>query len=352
MRLDAGAMREVLSGAPRGVAAGLLRGALRAAGALYALAMRWRNWRYDTGRAAIQRVDVPVISVGNLTLGGTGKTPLVAWLARWLRQRELRVTIVSRGYGSQDGGPNDEALELEQKLADVPHLQNADRAAAARFAVEELACEVIVLDDGFQHRRLARDLDIVLLDALEPLGYGRVFPGGLLREPVEGLRRAGVVVLARADLVEPAAREAIRAVVRRVAPGALWAEAAHVPRGLVNARGDEQPLEVLRGARVGAFCGLGNPEGFRHTLERCGCTIAEFREFPDHHAYTRADVESLAVWAEGLQAALVVCTHKDLVKLSCEVLGRVPLAALAIEVEFLAGREELEARLEGVLSRV
>ena len=323
---------------------------LRLAETPYSLAMRWRNARYDTGRAKCTQFDVPVVCVGNLTLGGTGKTPMVEWLARWLRARGLRVTLISRGYGADDGAPNDEALELEQKLPDVPHLQNPDRVAAARFAVEELECEAIVLDDGFQHRRLARDLDIVLLDALEPFGYGHVFPRGLLREPASGLRRAEVVVLSRADLIDAAARARIRAEVERLAPDAAWAEVIHAPQRLLNSLGEEQSLDALRGTRVAAFCGLGNPTGFRRTLESCGCTLAGFREFPDHHAYTRADVESLATWAAELQAALVVCTHKDLVKLKCEVIGRVPLVALAIGIEFLTGREALETQLEAILT--
>ena len=134
-------------------------------------------------------VEVPVISVGNLTLGGTGKTPMVEWIVRQLQKREKKVGIISRGYGSR-GGPNDEALELAWKLPSVPHVQNPDRVAAARRAIDEFGCDALVLDDAFQHRRIARDLDIVLLDALEPLGYEHVFPRGTLREPIEGLARA------------------------------------------------------------------------------------------------------------------------------------------------------------------
>src|SRR5207244_2544053 len=152
-----------------------------------------RGWK------RVERAGVPVVSVGNLTLGGTGKTPCVEYVCRFYRGLDLLVAILSRGYGAEHG-PNDEALVLEEDLPDVPHLQGADRVALARVAVEELESEVLVLDDGFQHRRLGRDLDIVLLDALEPFGLGRLFPPGLLREPVGSLRRAGVVVLSGADL--------------------------------------------------------------------------------------------------------------------------------------------------------
>ena len=163
----------------------------------YTWAVRWRNYGYDHGQSPSQRVSVPVISVGNLSMGGTGKTPLVAWIAQRLQQRGVRVTLVSRGYGAVAGKPNDEALELEQKLPGVPHLQNPDRVAAAQKGIAELGSQAILLDDGFQHRRLARDLDIVLLDAVEPFGFGHVFPRGTLREPISGLRRADLVALSR-----------------------------------------------------------------------------------------------------------------------------------------------------------
>ena len=203
-------LHDLLSGRRRGLGAALLRGGLRLAETPYAWAMRWRNHRYDSGAATVHRLDVPVISVGNLTTGGTGKTPLVFWLAQWFRDRAIPVAVVSRGYRAPQAAraatatsENDEARELAARLPDVPHLQNPDRVAAARQAIRQFQCRAIILDDAFQHRRIGRDLDIVLLDALEPLGFGHVLPRGLLREPVEGLRRADLVALSRADVLEP-----------------------------------------------------------------------------------------------------------------------------------------------------
>src|SRR5262249_26736647 len=157
-----------------------------------------------------------VVSVGNLTLGGTGKTPCVEYVCRFYRDLDLRVAVLSRGYGAANGR-NDEALVLEENLPDVPHLQGADRVALARAAVEELESEVLVLDDGFQHRRLARDLDVVLVDATNPWGFGRLFPRGLLRESPRGLGRAGVVVLTRCDQVPDEERARLRQQVSRLA---------------------------------------------------------------------------------------------------------------------------------------
>lgn len=348
--IDPARFRDLVSGQSRGLGALLLRAGLRLAEAPYALAMRLRNSRYDRGRATTHRVEAPVISVGNLTLGGTGKTPMVAWIARWLRGQGVRVTLISRGYGAGASGRNDEALELEQQLPDVPHLQNPDRVAAAELAIEEFECQAILLDDGFQHRRLARDLDIVLLDACEPFGYGHVFPRGMLREPLSGLQRADVVVLSRADMVSEEQRTAIRRKVEKLAPRSTWMEVTHAPRALLAFDGQTADLESLRGQSIAAFCGIGNPAGFRHTLEAQGWNISGLREFPDHHAYSRSDIESLVAWANSLDSAAIVCTHKDLVKIGLAQLGRKPLWALTIGLKFLSGEAEMEERLRRVIA--
>ncbi len=338
--------QEILSGRRRGVGAGVLRGVLDVGEWFYAAAIRRRNRRYDRGLATIHRVGVPVLSVGNLTLGGTGKTPLVHWLARWFSERGIRVAVASRGYGATAGQLNDEARELQRSLPNVPHLQDPDRVAAARQAIAAGGAQLIVLDDGFQHRRLARDLDVVLLDALEPFGFGHVFPRGWLREPVEGLRRAGVVILSRADLLDAAGRAAVWQAVRQHAPEAVEAEVIHAPRRLISATGGEMPLDGLKGQPVAAFCGIGNPAGFRHTLEACGCRLLGFRAFSDHHRYTPADSAQLSDWAKGLGASLLLCTGKDLVKLSPDRFGDPPLWAIGIEIEFRSGFEPFQSRLE------
>jgi len=340
-----------VSGRRRGVAAAGVRLALRLGEVPYTWAVRWRNWCYDRGWKETHRVGVPVVSVGNLTLGGTGKTPMVEWLARWFRRQGVRVTLISRGYGAQSGARNDEALELEQKLPDVPHLQNPNRVAAAETAIEEFECQLILLDDAFQHRRIARDLDIVLLDALEPLGFGHVFPRGTLREPIAGLRRADVVVLSRADMLPHAGREDIRRIVQLHAPEAVFLEASHAPLALLDCGGKEASLDSLAGRPVAAFCGIGNPAGFRHTLRACDYRLADFREFPDHHDYVRSDVASLADWAGRLDVEAVVCTCKDLVKLGIPEIGGRPLWAVNVGIDFLTGQGDLETELGRLLER-
>ncbi len=330
-----------------GPAAALARLALSGAAVPYRLGVAWRNRGYDRGRTPIARAEAPVVAVGNLTLGGTGKTPMVEWVARWFRERDVRVALLSRGYG-QSGGLNDEGLVLDQNLPDVPHLQDADRVRLAGIAVEELEAQVLVLDDGFQHRRLGRDLDLVLLDALDPFGGGRLFPRGLLREPIKSLKRAGLVVISRADLVDPERRRAIRAEAERHAGPLRWVEARQAPLDLIDADGGSTPLDGLRGARALAFCGVGNPEGFRRTLAGLGVVVADFRVFPDHHPYGRSDVEALSRRASELGAEVALTTQKDLVKLRTATLGPVPLRAVRIGLEVLDGLPELVQALEAL----
>jgi tetraacyldisaccharide 4'-kinase len=337
----------LVSGRSRGPWSALARGGLWLLSLPYGGVSRLRNWLYDRGWKPTRRAAVPVVSVGNLTFGGTGKTPCVEYVARYYRQKDLRVAILSRGYGGT-GGCNDEALVLEANLPDVPHLQGADRAALAAIAAEELESELLVLDDGFQHRRLARDLDLVLVDATAPWGFGHLAPRGLLREAPAGLRRAGLIALTRCDQAAPAEVSRLHERIARLAPGVPVIETCHRPLEWINAEQAVQPLAALAGRPLAAFCGLGNPEAFRRTLDRLGEVIA-FRTFPDHHAYTRTDVEDLRAWAQRQHECVVVTTQKDLVKVRLLRLGARELWALRIQFHVVAGQEQLDRKLRSVL---
>lgn len=347
-RSDEAAYLRLVRGESRGVIPTAARLGLGSVARLYRLGVAARNLAFDRGWKASHRAGVPVVSVGNLTLGGTGKTPMVEWVGRWYRARGVRVAILSRGYGDSSG-MNDEGRVLEENLPDVPHLQAPDRVDLARRASEELESQILILDDGFQHRRLARDLDLVLLDALDPFGLGRIFPRGLLREPVGSLRRAGVVVLSRADLVDESARRAIRDRAERAAGPLLWAEARHAPLDLIDEAGRSSPLSGLAGKKVGAFCGIGNPEGFRRTLLGLGVEVAGFRAFPDHHPYDGSDVAGLAGWIRSIGAELALTTQKDSVKLRAPSLGPAPLRALRIGLEVIDGAATLDRALAALL---
>jgi tetraacyldisaccharide 4'-kinase len=234
----------------------------------------------------------------------------------------------------------------------VPHLQNPDRVAAARQALAAHPEHALVLDDAFQHRRIARDLDLVLLDASEPFGYERLFPRGTLREPPGSLARAHAVILTRADLLDAAARHNLRERVTQVAPQAAWAEVRFAPAQLRNAAGEVQPLSALRHCAVLAFCGIGNPRGFEHTLTAAELRVLGLHIFRDHQAYGPAEVAQLAAWIKTQPAAeALLCTLKDLVKLEATHVGGLPLWALEIQVEFLAGEAELKTLLRNALHK-
>jgi tetraacyldisaccharide 4'-kinase len=344
---DAESFRRLADGSARGLGPGLARLGLAALAVPYGVAVAARNAAYRRGLLTVTAAPVPVVSVGNLTLGGTGKTPLVAWLARRFCRQGLRTTIVSRGYGARRGDRSDESAELGILLPQVPHVADRDRVRGARAAAAAGA-EIVVLDDGFQHRRLARDIDVLAVDATDPFGCGHLFPRGLLREPLSGITRANAVVLTRSGLVSAARRLEIRRSLEMACGGrmpAVWAEATHRPVGLRTAAGETRPLDVLRNSRVAAFAGIGNPAAFRALVEESSAELVGFRALADHHAYSSADVAALAAWARGLGAEMVVTTLKDLVKVRAERLESIPLAAVEIALEILVGEADLDALL-------
>ena len=349
MALSGDYYRQLIDGRKTGLWPTLQRGGLRAGSVPYGWAVGLRNRFYEHGWLRSYRSAVPVVSIGNLTLGGTGKTPCVEYVARLYRRQDRRVAILSRGYGSR-AGRNDEAMVLEENLPDVPHLQGVDRVGLARTAVEELESEILILDDGFQHRRLKRDLDLVLIDATNPWGHGCLFPRGLLREPLSSLRRADAVLLTRCDQVEETARVRIEETIARQAPNVPVALTTHQPIELCNSERNTASLQELQARPVAAFCGIGNPQAFRQTLTGLGAELTDFRTFADHHAYTRADVEALRGWAEKqAHEGIVVTTQKDLVKLRLVHLAGRPLWALRICLRIEAGQEMLDGKLLSVV---
>lgn len=338
---------------------------LRPVSYAYGAAVSLRTALFACGLARTRRLPVPVLSVGNISVGGSGKTPFVEMLADRLRERDQQVVIILRGYRGGSTKPivvsdgksvrckppvaGDEAYLLAQHLPGVAVLTGADRYRVGEIAIEQVACGVIILDDGFQHRRLHRDLDIVLVDAVNPFGYGRLLPSGLLREPPEALERADIVVVTNAD----AGRDvdsAIRAI-RQYAPAAPIAKAVHRPVSLIDVTNEDRVgLERLTGRRLLAVSGIANPSRFEAMLGRLGARVAAHQIFPDHHRYTSADLEFIGRAAKDSGASMVVTTEKDMVKLAHLDIAQVdaPLYALSIFFELLEGTE----LLEGMLSRL
>jgi len=345
--VDETAFRALVSGDRRGPAAVGQRAVLWLLKWPYRAAVAARNLGYRTGALRSHRAAVPVISIGNLTTGGTGKTPLVAWLANHLAEAGHSVGLLSRGYrGEADEQGNDEKRLLEALCPAAPHIQDPDRVAAAGRAVTEYGCDVLLLDDGFQHRRLGRDLDIVLVDATCPLGFGHLLPRGLLREPPASLKRASLLVLTRIDQVDPDRAAQLKRQLSTWIGTELIAEVAFRSTGLVNSSGSTAPLQLLDQSRVAAFCGIGNPEAFW-----AGLDLVAQRAFPDHHRYDAGDLSELADWAQRHDADLLLTTRKDLVKIPHSQLGQTPLWAIDIGVEWISGQDILQEAVAAVLDR-
>ncbi len=331
----------------------------------YGGAVRARNRLFDLGVLKQEKVGCPVVSVGNLTVGGTGKTPMVILLAGMLRDRGMRPAVLSRGYGGKstsevlvvsDGrqilaGPQeagDEPVLIARRLKGIPVLAGAKRALTGRYARENFGVDVMVLDDGFQHRWIHRDLDVVLLDSRQPLGNGLLLPRGPLREPPSALERAGVVVFTRSqDSTGPLMEKELSGILS----GRPVLRTRIRPTKLVGADGTELPLSFLTGKKVFAFAGIAQPDSFRQTLEGLGVVIAGFRAFPDHHRYTAEDWSRIEHDAGLARADIVLATEKDLVKLQgiAQALSRIH--GLAIETEILEGRDRLEEALRIVIGK-
>jgi len=281
---------------------------------IYGAAIGMRNRHYDRpGNSSA--AGLPVLSVGNLTVGGTGKTPVV--------------------FGSAVCG--DEPFLLASRLAGALVVVGSDRLAGARAAAEQGA-DAVILDDGFQHRRLARELDILVLDSGNPFGNGRLLPAGGLREPLRSLSRAGVVVITRVR--EKQLPREIERALRQFNPLAPIVHSRHKPVGFVNRRGDP----VTAPSRAVIFCGIGNPGQFRRDIESLGIEVVAFRDFPDHHRYSARDLGDLQRLAD--DGAVLLTTEKDLVRLDApEALA---LTALRIDAEIDEAEVLFQAAMDAI----
>jgi tetraacyldisaccharide 4'-kinase len=341
---------EALSGRSRSWSARGVRTLTGVAEPGYAALMRVRNGLYDRGVFRVVGLGRPAVSVGNLTAGGTGKTPVVRWLAEAMRQRQRRAAILLRGYMRGQSVQSDEAAMLEELLnrgAAVPvEIEaNADRVAgAAAVLARRPETELFILDDAFQHRRAGRNFDLVLIDATEPFGFGHVHPRGLLREPMEGLRRADALLLTRADAVSPKRLGEITDVLRRWNREAPIYRCAHHHAGLLDGRGAGLPIETLGKQRFFAFAGIGRPGALEAQLQRWGKSYVGGHWFNDHHTYTEQDLLELIAEARRARADALLTTDKDWVKLArrqtlWEEQG-LPLWRLDLRTQFSEGDEE------------
>lgn len=321
--------------------------------ACYWLAVALRRFAYRIGLKETRRAPMPVISVGNITAGGTGKTPFAAYLAKGLIARRFakRPAILMRGYGAaKPGEPNDEALELTRALGSTAVvICNPNRYDGALKA-KDLGCDVAILDDGFQHWQLARDLDIVLIDATDPLGGGHLLPWGRLREGPGALKRAHAVAITRVKEGEPKSEMFDVALHHRSAPYLI----RHEPKALrsVLASTGNQEIASLKGRKILVACGIGNPDAFAASLREVGAEVAGRLAFSDHHHFTPTDLRELAGAAKTCGAEWIVITEKDAVKLEKFTIAGMdlpPVYALGIECVIHSQEADFWALVEKTL---
>ncbi|MCK4293794.1 MAG: tetraacyldisaccharide 4'-kinase [Planctomycetes bacterium] len=347
----------LVSGRRAGLAAAFLRLLLGIAACTYSLVIRLRNLLYSKGWLKAHRTNAAVISIGNITAGGTGKTPLVIWLCNQLSQN-YKCAILTRGYRGTENSKLktqnffDEPAILAESCPDAKVIVNPDRVAGAAEAVGRFGTKVLIMDDGFQHRRLARDLDIIAIDATRPFGYGRILPAGLLREPVAALKRADAVVITRSDQAAEAQLTRLEHKIRHIKADMIIATSIHAPVCAESADAGQISLEELKAKKIFAFCGIGNPDAFLNTIKNLGANLLGSKIFDDHHHYTDDCLAQVCEQAERIEADLVLTTQKDWTKiaplLSAE--KRPPFAYLAIEIRFSAGEDKLRRLIEDTLA--
>ncbi len=372
----------VIEGRRTGPGPAVLRAVLRVLSIAFGAGVQLRLWLYRRGVLRPHELGCQVISVGNLTVGGTGKTPIVETLARELQRQGRKVAILSRGYkrksrpltkrfsdllrgrrprqeplvvsdgrrlllDSMQGG--DEPFMLASNLPEVVVIVGRDRVKSGRMAIRDFGCDTLILDDGFQHLRLKHRLDIVLVDRTNPFGNRRLLPAGILREPVRNIRRAGFIFVTKCD--GGGAGELIPQL-RRYNPDAEISECRHCPRYLREVYTREvKPLEFLRGLDVGAISGIAAPKGFEDTLVKLGARVLYHKRYADHHRYTQQEI----IWAINKSLArgakALITTEKDAVRFPHIERRDLPIYYLRVEIEMLSGSEAFREWIQRICFR-
>lgn len=356
----------------------LVLASLRVLSFLYEAGVRMKLGLYNSGLVKQKKLNCCVISIGNITVGGTGKTPTAQKMAVIIQNMGYKVVILNRGYRSHwekdigvvsDGKKiymtayeaGDEAYLMAKTLPDIPVVIGKKRAITGEFAVRELGAEVIIMDDGYQHWQLYRDLDIVLVDTLNMFGNGCILPRGTLREPLANLARAGMFLLTKTDQSSIISRCTLADTLHKYNPQAPIIESMHKPCNYVEIadwykglRSHAKSLDELSGQSVMVFSAIGNPSSFEQTLTDVGLSIAEAIRYPDHHDYGMLEMQYIMERAIGKGVTALVTTAKDAVKIPTEFIyfeREVPLYVLNMEIQITSGRDEFQATIAQAITK-
>ena len=356
---------KVIAKETNGKRAACLRGFLKTLSWIFGLIVQLRLLLYRHRIIRANTLGCQVISVGNVTVGGTGKTPIVETFARSLQQKGRKVAILSRGYKSRktplwekilkkeerlprvvsDGQrlllnsdlAGDEPYMLASNLPDTVALVDKDRVKSGKYAIRKFGCDTLVLDDGFQYLKLQHRLDIVLVDYTNPFGYNRVLPRGLLREPKRNLKRAGFIFITKCP---PEGAPELKAKLRELNPHAEISECRHSPKYLENLYTREQTgLEFLQGRKISAVSGIAVPESFENGLRKLGAEIVHSARYADHHRYSQQEIIETINSATEAGAEVIITTEKDAVRFPLLERCDLPVIYLRVEIEMLSGSD-------------
>lgn len=355
---------QLVSGRSAGLKSQMLRFSLRVISQGYKAVVILRNFLYSRGWLKTYHANAIVISVGNITTGGTGKTPFVVWLCKFLQQKKIRCAILTRGYkATQD--QDDEPAILTKMCPQAKVIVNPDRVVGANEAVNKFDAKVLIMDDGFQHRRLARDFDIITIDATRPFGYGKLMPAGLLREPVNSLKRADVIVITRSDQVTGEGLVDLEKKLLSINNNMIIVKAIHSPVCTKTADNKEINIKELKNKKIFAFCGIGNPDAFLNTIKDFGANPAGAKVYDDHYHYANKDIADICKKAMNLKADLILTTQKDWSKIIGNFRFRqtdggqvsisdfqspIPFAYLAVELKIISGEDRITSLIKDCLT--
>jgi len=352
------AYRNLISGRSTEPTAAILRFFIGVASVGYSLVVRLRSFLYSKRWLEVHTTDVPVISIGNITTGGTGKTPLVIWLCNLLKEKNINCAVLTRGYKATQNSKLktqnhiDEPAILAESCPQAKVIVNPNRVEAAVEAVSKFGAKVLIMDDGFQHRKLHRDLDIVTIDGTCPFGYGKVLPAGLLREPVVFLKRADAVVVTRCDQISESELSQIEKELQLIDPDMIIAKSVHNLICAKSTAGEKITIEQLKDEKIFAFCGIGNPDAFLNTIRNTGANLVGSKIYNDHYHYTNDCLADIYEQARCLKADLILTTQKDWTRTALLTSAKkdIPFAYLAVEIKFLTGEDKLKQLIEDALA--
>jgi len=364
-------MLSVLDGSHTGNWPSTLRILLKGLSMLFAMIVQMRLWLYHHRLLRPSTLGCQVISVGNLTVGGTGKTPVVEVFARTLQQQGRKVAILSRGYKSKevpflqkmvqrittgkievpprvvsDGKrllldswtAGDEPYMLASNLPDVSVVVDKDRVKAGKYAIKELGCDTLILDDGFQYLKLGNRMDIALVDRTNPFGGGHLLPRGLLREPMRNIKRAGFIFITKCDT---GGDKELKDQLRRLNPVAEISECRHTAKYLKDVFGEKTyDLNMLKGMKIAAISAIAVPESFENALRSFGADLIYTRRFADHHRFTQQEIINTINWSIKRGAQAILTTEKDAVRFPFVDRRDIPVIFMRVEIEMLSGEEE------------